>query len=50
MALGMCVGLAQGINPRKKNGADTSADKMAVEKLQIMPYHCHIDVDLLPYL
>ena len=50
MALGMCVGLAQGIKPRKKIGADTSADKMAVEKLQIMPYHCHIDVDLLPYL
>ena len=34
----------------QKNGADTSADKKAVEKLQIMPHHCHIDVDLLPYL
>jgi len=47
----MCVGiLLSGDNTTQKIGADTSADKMAVEKLQIMPYHCHIDVDLLPYL
>ena len=25
----------------QKNGADTSADKKAVEKLQIMTHHCH---------
>ena len=51
MALGMCVGiLLSGDNTTQKIGADTSADKKAVEKLQIMPYHCHIDVDLLPYL
>ena len=51
MALGMCVGLLlSGDNAAQKLAADTSADKKAVEKLQIMTHHCHIDVDLLPYL
>jgi len=47
----MCVGLLlSGDNAAQKLAANTSADKIAVEKLQIMPHHCHIDVDLLPYL
>ena len=51
VALGMCVGLLlSGDNAAQKLAADTSADKKAVEKLQIMPPLCPVDVDLLPYL
>ena len=50
----MCVGLCSlgvsGDNAAQKLAADASADKKAVEKLQIMPHLCPVDVDLLPYL